>query len=261
MKLAVLLFGDYREFEKASISYDFFKEYDIDFYISTWKQTNSYDSNYNLTKKEITEESFNNFLPKKPTFLSISDEESFSDLDYTQKMVKHWKILGEGLKNRKSEYTSVLLIRIEFYITYFDFNLLVDEGKSGKLHIINRGMVKEGNDYFVNDISHSGSTEVILNYIDMLRIYPALVAHTDFGNLLFNSNIEVEEQKSILGILLRPTTSPLLGNNHIKNLSIIENNSDEISELHEIFSKWHHTYSIENPPKKTFKQYFLENYK
>ena len=255
MKLAVLLFGDYREFEKASISYEVFKDHDVDFFISTWKHTTSYDSSYNTSTKEITLKNFNKFLPKEPEFASIVEESSFPDFDFTQKMIKHWKILGEELKTKKEKYTAVLLVRIEFYITHFDFNQIIEEAKDGKLHVIYGGLTKTDDGYFVNDISHSSSMEIMLQYIDMLPLDPPMVSHTDFGNLLFKSEIQVADQKSVFGRLLRPTTSNFLTNHHKENIVIMEDNAAVIDELFEHYSVWYHTYIYQNPPTITFKEY------
>lgn len=257
MKLAVLLFGDYREFEKASISFNVFKDVDVDYYISTWDKTTYYDEEYNAQVKHINKELFNNFLNPTPVFISTLKEEDYNELDYTQKMIKHWKVLGEALSNSTKTYDSVLLLRIEFYVHNFNPQALFSEGNDNKLHIALGGLRKEGSEYTVADVCHSGSKKIILEYINLLPIYPALVSHIDFGRILHTSKLEVADQSSISGRILRPTTSRYLTNCHDTNIKLLNKNQKKLDLLFELYSVWHHTYSYDNPPKYTFREYLI----
>lgn len=250
-KVAVLLFGDYREFETASSCYEVFKEFDVDYFVSTWDKTTVYNEYYDTKVEDVTERRVNKFLPTNAVFISTLDENQFSKLNYTQKMVKHWKVLGDALKERKEEYDIVCLLRIEFYIQHFDYRVFINEGSDKKLHIDFKGLEVIEGLYSVGDRYHVGSPELILSYIDMLPLEAQLTSHIDFGSILKWSSIPIAKEASISGLLLRPTTAKILSRNHKNNIETLNRNFANIYTLYELFTYWHHDYA--NP--LSFKEY------
>lgn len=262
MKTAVLLFGDYREFESASVSYQVFEHLDVDFFVSTWDKTLEYGKYYDTKTKDITVDKINRYLPSNAVFTSIANEKGLSDFNFTQKMVYHWKTLGKALRDSAVEYDIAILLRIDFYIKVFDYSKLVEEGTDGKLHVDFKGLdSRDDGTFYVGDVHHSGSPELVLKYIDMLPLNPPLASHMDFGSILRYSNIEVASNKAISGMLLRPTTSKLLGNNHARNLEFLERNYINYIALYEMYTNWWHksdTYG--DGARLPFKEYLSKNY-
>lgn len=250
-KVAILLFGDYREFETASACYEVFQDFDVDYFVSTWDQTASYNQDLDLNIEIISKERINKFLPSDAVFTSILDESKFDYLDWTQKMVKHWKVLADALRDSDQEYDIVCLLRIEFYIDQFNCNLFIEEGNDNKLHIDSQGLEKADGYYLIGDRYHIGSPELILKYIDLIPTSTKLASHTDFGSLVRWSSIPIEKVRSFSGGLLRPTVSKLLTNNHKSNIETLKRNSANIYILYELFSRWHHNYQN----KITFKDH------
>lgn len=250
-KVAVLLFGDYREFETASSCYEVFQDLDVDYFVSTWDKTTSYNEYFETKLESITEERINRFLPSDAVFTSILDESKFDYLDFSQKMVKHWKVLAEALKESKQHYDIVCLLRIEFYIDYFNCNTFIEEGTSNKLHIDFKGLEVIDGLYLIGDRYHVGSPELILKYIDMLPLNNTLDSHIDFGSIVKWSTLSIEKVNSFGGALLRPTTAKILTRDHKSNIDALKRNFGNIYTLYEMFTHWHH-----NDKKGiTFKEY------
>lgn len=262
MKTAVLLFGDYREFEAASVSYQVFEHLDVDFFVSTWDKTLEYNKYYDTKTKDITVGKINRHLPSNAVFTSIADEKGLSDLNFTQKMVYHWKVLGDALRESIVEYDIAILLRIDFYIKVFDYSKLVEEATDNKLHVDFGGLeYRDDGTFYVGDVHHCGSPELVLKYIDMLPLNPPLASHTDFGSILRYSNVEVASNKAISGMLLRPTTSKLIGDNHIRNLEFLERNYINYIALYEIYTNWWHTSdSYGDGARVPFKEFYSKNY-
>ena len=64
MKIAALVYGEYREFEKAVKSWDIFKNLDIDYYFSTWNTSQQTCKDLGIDKKiDVNHEMINNFYP------------------------------------------------------------------------------------------------------------------------------------------------------------------------------------------------------
>lgn len=254
MKTAILLFGDYRQFEKASISYEFFKYMDADFFISTWDKTTSYDKYYNPDTEKITNYRVNKFLPKNAVFHSIIDENLHENKTSTEKMIFHWKVLAKALKESTVEYDCVCLLRIDFYIKSFNYDELVLESQSNKLHVGYGGYKEEDGLYNIADVSYSGKPEIVLDYIDRMPEAP-IASHYDFGCIVSNSLIEPEVQKSIIGLLVRPFTRHLITPDHKYNIKSLEDNFENIVILSLIYNKWLHSYTYGTPTPLTLKEF------
>lgn len=255
MKTAVLLFGDYRQFDKASISLECFKYMDADFFVSTWDKTMSYDMHFNTDTEDITEYRINRLLPRNAVFHSIEDEDKYLNLTRTEKMILHWKVLGEALRKSGNDYDCVCLLRIDLYIETFRYDELVKESQSSKLHVGFGGWNEnEEGQYSVSDVSYSGKTETVLKYIDMLPVAP-IASHTDFGCILKHSHIELENQKSIDGLLVRPLTATLIGVDNKSNVKLLRDNFENVLLLNLIYNNWLHNYSYGNPKILSLKEY------
>lgn len=255
MKTAILLFGDYRQFEKASISHEFFKYMDVDFFISTWDKTTSYDEHYDSNIEKITDYRINKFLLKNAVFHSIVDENLYANKSSTEKMIFHWKVLAKALRESTVEYDCVCLLRIDFYIKSFNYDELVLESQSNKLHVGYGGYVEEeDNLYNIADVSYSGKPEIVLDYIDRIPEAP-IASHYDFGCIVNYSLIEVEVQKSIIGLLVRPLTAHLITSDHEYNTKSLEDNFENIVILSLIYNKWLHSYTYGTPTLLTLKEF------
>ena len=170
-------------------------------------------------------------------------------------MILHWKVLGEALRKSSNDYDCVCLLRIDLYIETFRYDELVKESQSNKLHVGFGGWNEnEEGQYSVSDVSYSGKTETILKYIDMLPVAP-IASHSDFGCILKHSRIELENQKSIDGLLVRPLTATLLGEDLKLNNKFLKDNFENVWMLNLIYNNWLHSYSYGNTKTLSFKNY------
>lgn len=267
MKTAVLLFGDYRQFEKASISYEVFKYMDVDFFISTWDKVTLYQKHLEEYTENITDYRVNKFLPKNAVFHSIVNEDLHKNLTVTEKMIYHWKVLGSALKQSTVKYDCVCLLRIDFYIQSFNYEELILEAHSNKLHVGYGGYKEEeGEFYNIADVSYSGKPEIVLDYIDRVPLSP-IGSHYDFGCIVHYSHIEPEFQNSIIGMLVRPLTGTLIGPDHKYNVELLEDCFESVALLSSIYNKWLHSFTYGTPTPLTLKEYIvhfkehIENFK
>jgi hypothetical protein len=90
MKLAVLVYGMYREFDIVVKSWDFLNNIDSDVYFSTWDTSKQKNIRLGITiDEEVTEERIKKHIPNATT--SVQSENKFTELSNSQKLMYHWK--------------------------------------------------------------------------------------------------------------------------------------------------------------------------
>ena len=115
MKLAILICGEYREFESAHRSWDFLTKTDNDVFFSTWNRSAQENKGLDIYIDEvITEDKIKQFLPN--AFISIVDCSVSDSLpNNTHRMHYHWKNALSMLKECNNTYTHVLIIRPDIF--------------------------------------------------------------------------------------------------------------------------------------------------
>ena len=111
-KLAVLVGGEFREFESAHLSWPFLS-LDYDFFISTWDTTTEKNPKLNINLRE--EVSSARILKHCPN-AHINIEPDTMDVDNSKKQRHHWKKLFEMADNTEIEYETAILIRPDISI-------------------------------------------------------------------------------------------------------------------------------------------------
>ena len=124
MKIAVLIYGMYREFDIAISSWDFLKKLDCDVYFSTWSTSKQRNKKLDIiVDEEVTEKRILDHV--KNARISISDD-IFSELTNPEKMIFHWKSGLEMIKKHNIKYDYLMLTRPD---NYFAFN--IDDSYTG----------------------------------------------------------------------------------------------------------------------------------
>jgi len=116
MNIAVLISGEYREFEIAHRSWTFNEYGNVDYYVSTWDETREVNKNLNINICEtVTIDRIQKYLPITDSIISEPNI-----LVNQQKMINRWH---EGLKLIKSSgrtYDAIIVIRPDLYIEFDD---------------------------------------------------------------------------------------------------------------------------------------------
>jgi len=190
MNIAVLISGEYREFEIAHPSWEFDKCGKVDYYFSTWAETSEVNDNLNINIHEtVTIDRIQKYLP-------ITDYVISQPLYYLynqQKMINRWH---EGLKlihKSNKTYDVIILIRPDLYIEYSD--LLQDF-----ISKMNSNTMYCYGDFHRNGIGNVmdqifiGDSNTILKLLDIDYTTPKLIETTNIHeflaehfNRLFNS--------------------------------------------------------------------------
>lgn len=111
-KLAVLVGGEFREFESAHLSWPFLS-LDHDFFISTWDTTTEKNPKLNIN---LHEEVSSARILKHCSNAHINIEPDIMDVDNSKKQRHHWKKLFEMADNTEIEYETAILIRPDISI-------------------------------------------------------------------------------------------------------------------------------------------------
>ena len=113
MKIAVLVFGEFREFENAHKSWTFLNHIDYDLYLSTWNISHEINEEYlniNLCE-DVTPDRILKYFPN--AIINIDNPITSS---YSTKITYHWRKLFNMVDISGKEYENVILIRPELMI-------------------------------------------------------------------------------------------------------------------------------------------------
>jgi hypothetical protein len=172
MKLAILICGEYREFELAHCSWDFLTKTDNDVFFSTWNKSIQENKGLDIyIEEEITENKIKEFLPD--AFISIVDNGVNKSLhNNTHRMHYHWKSAFKMLEESGNEYTHIILTRPDIFYQnhreeYHDYD---DKIQSKVLYGGERITLVGNNVFGVDDTYFVGKYETIKEFITDLPI-------------------------------------------------------------------------------------------
>lgn len=107
MKTAVLVWGEFREFENAHKSWNFLKDLNYDIYFSTWDNTIEKNELLNIDINEsVSEDRILKYFPNA----TINIETQFWSHS-PSKVIHHWRKLFNMVQISNIEYDNVMLIR------------------------------------------------------------------------------------------------------------------------------------------------------
>jgi hypothetical protein len=209
-KMAVLINGEFREFEIAVQSWNFMNDIDCDFYVSTWSKCIQKNKNLNIhIEEEITEERIKKILPNANISISnINDYDfSFETSWHNAKQIFHWKNTVRMMKESGVQYDSVMMTRPDNYINCaFPSNdfLTMNEEKTlyGPLAIHVSGPDKQ---YFVLDFFFVGSMESISKMVETLPDRMDLNIHGELSRHILNLDMFVKPIQNFRQTVVRPS--------------------------------------------------------
>lgn len=115
-KYAVLVFGEYREFDYAHKTWTFLNEINYDLYFSTWNITEENNDLLNINiYEEVTKERILQYFPDAT--IDIRGAEDYGVLTTPiNRMLFHWRNLFNMVTFSGKEYDGIILLRSDIYL-------------------------------------------------------------------------------------------------------------------------------------------------
>lgn len=179
-KIAVLVYGQYREFEIAQKSWGFLNELNCDFYFSTWNRSCHAHWHQEIEYDYIDENSIKTFYPNSK--ISILNEETYERIVHIQskqnfyhpkksdKMIFHWKNGLKLIEQSGKCYDQLILIRFDNFINFkLNPEILYTCIEDVKIYNNRFGIfINERKDYTVDDLFFISKFSILENVIKNL---------------------------------------------------------------------------------------------
>jgi hypothetical protein len=132
-KTAVLVSGEFREFELAHKTWSFLNYIDYDMYFSTWNITEEMNELLGIyVHEEVTSERILKYFPN--AIIDIRDDYT-SLTSPSNKMLFHWRNAFNMMTFSGIEYDSVILIRPDLYLKEFkSINILLNDLEEDRIY-------------------------------------------------------------------------------------------------------------------------------
>lgn len=116
MKIAVLISGEYREFDIVHKTWPFLKWQDVDIYVSTWNITTETNTRLDINIVESVD------LARFQKHVSVraASIDSPKDISHNNKMLDRWKTGLELINNSGVHYDVIIIIRPDLYLDFND---------------------------------------------------------------------------------------------------------------------------------------------
>jgi hypothetical protein len=219
MKIAIMVYGQYRDFEIAVKSWNFLDS-GYDFYFSTWNNSKQYNKKLNIDREfEVNEDMIRKHVPNST--ISILDELKYVENtidgeNRPNKMIYHWRNCLKLIEDSGKKYDRILIIRID---SYFDFNISLNEiiNKSkNKLLYLYSDLIIENGKIWAQDLFFMGNQDLISDFIKKI---PDKIEdiHFDLGEII-NNKYDIDFVEPAIRIC--PAT-PILNTYDIKEVTYI----------------------------------------
>jgi len=118
MKIAVLISGEYREFEFAHKFWSFLKWQNVDCYFSTWNESRFVNKRFGapIIEEHISEEQIRNLIKLKD--LDIADINEYMKVGYNGYMIDRWHSVSSLMQKSGIIYDRVILLRPDIVLDY-----------------------------------------------------------------------------------------------------------------------------------------------
>jgi len=212
MKIAVLVYGQYREFDIAVKSWEVLNNFDCDFYFSTWNKSKQVNENLGYRREfNVNENMILKYYPNAT--VDILDEINYIGLSNSEKMIFHWK---NCLSLLNKNYDYILLLRFDDY-----FELSVPSEMLPNLIkpniLYSTSILKYNNNrFFLSDIFLLGSYDMMKKLIDTVPTIHSDIHHF-LGKHVHDLNLNVEMIEFLHINVIRPNAIEINDNeiNHI----------------------------------------------
>lgn len=190
MKGALLLCGQYREFEIAAQSWEFIKEFDLDVYVSTWDYSKQENKFLEISiEEDVTEEMIRKYLPNANiSILKQSDYYFYGEKQYhNNKQTFHWKNALKMVKESGVEYDVMFLTRPDHYITFsIDKNSFYGLTDPEVIYAHTNIYISGINQYFLPDAFFMGNYKNMVDFIEATPDNMIGNIHTEIARVILS---------------------------------------------------------------------------
>ena len=212
-KIAVIVYGMYREFDIAVNSWKFIEDSDFDFYFSTWSKSIQkceplgYDLNEDVIPEMISKHISN-------AVIDIVNEDGVKfdfngltpSLINSTKMIYHWKNGLKLIKESGKEYDLIVLMRPDSYIRLNDDGIkkLKECNLDDRIYGCNYIHITGINLYFLIDTFFCGTFDNISKLIDTLPNKITNNIHTELSRNILSLGLYVDAVSEFSNEVVRP---------------------------------------------------------
>lgn len=164
MKIAVFVYGMYREFDIAVKSWQFLNFTDNDVYFSTWNKSVQRNKRLGITvNEEVTQDRILKHIPTA----TINIESDILALSNPQKMIYHWKQCLRLMKESGKKYDLIMLTRPDSFKVIQDLNSIYRCNTPGILYGLEKIEHTE-NGPFVQDVFFVGDSQTLTHLVETI---------------------------------------------------------------------------------------------
>lgn len=161
-KIAIIVYGEYREFENVVNSWNFLNDTENDVYFSTWDKSIQKHRGLNIyLNEDITELSIRKHIPNAHISILKYGSVNLVGGDY---ITFHWKNALKMIEQSGERYESIMLTRTDSFMQYE--SQLVDFHKLNEKNVI-YGLT-DNQDETIQDIFFIGDFEMMKKFIILL---------------------------------------------------------------------------------------------
>lgn len=215
MKVAVLVVGEYREFKIAINSWSFIKNNNIDYYVSTWEE-----SNQEGYIDKILEKDFTDYLPNIKNIEIHSKEKihiSDGNIDTSQAFRFNWmycyETLLEKMESQNLKYDAMMIIRPDLWLENkkdFLTDTFIKQLKDNTIYHVHP---KYKN--WINDLMFYGKFNVMMDFISKVQYQP--IEHNNLGRIIDREKYNTESHNGS-AVIVRPTARHVKKENYRESL-------------------------------------------
>lgn len=239
MKIAVLICGDYREFDYSYQFWNFVNQIDCDIYMSTWNKSIQINEHLGINLHEdISEDRVKKNNPN--IICSILNEYDYFDLnknspdDNSNKMIFHWKNCLKLLKNSGNEYDLILLTRPDIIPKNENIKEIYKCIETDRIYGQKFIEITGKNFYFLVDLFFIGNYYTMSHMIENIPDKINVNIHTFLARYFLSIDLFVEKTTSFDATAIRP---------NIRKYNPKDVNIDIITKT---LQEWDMTYKIQS---------------
>lgn len=214
MKTAVLVYGEYREFDNVVESWKILNTLDCDFYFSTWNISKQNNNSLGIFKEfDVTKEMILKYYPQ--SVVDIRNPYEYNDVSdwwgSSAKIYNHWKNLVKLLDDSNKEYDFILILRPDLYISlkeeYTEFPSELLKKLYKKNNLLMSGGYKISDDgtsiFFAADYFILGSYNIVKKLLNDSSSFGGDIHHS-LGKYIKDSKLEIIENDILNVDIIRP---------------------------------------------------------
>ena len=240
MKIAVFLYGEYRQFELAvNIYKDKLSSYNPDYYVASWDYSREKSDLGTYDEEHIvTEDMIKKYLPNAIVSLR-KDKDRLSR--FTHKIYEHLTMCADMCVDSGKDYDMIIVKRIDGFEIFDDS--LFSNIDTNSLYTV-KGL-SDGIKFDFVDLFFYGGVKPVLHFINefchKISLGLKVMCHKDPDKFLYHSNISVKKfPEKVMTCLIRPNMLDLFKN--CKSYSDITQdirslNSKATSEWYDVLRK------------------------